>query len=77
MDVDTDTAGTGYGDCTDEGSRRFFHMQDANWNVTGLREDSHVVERYEYDPYGTVRIYKGYDAAAGHELLSVTSDSLK
>ena len=53
MDVDTDTnpEAEGYGDCTDSGgSRHFFYMQDASWNVTAMREGTSVVERYEYGP---------------------------
>ncbi len=78
MDVDTNSDG----DCTDTaGSRHFFYCQDANWNVVALRENTAsgnaVVERYEYDPYGTVRIYKGQTAADQPEQLSVTGSSLK
>jgi len=73
MDVDTD----GDGDCVDAGgSKRYFYCQDANYNVVALRQGSNIVERYEYDPYGNVRIFKGYDAAAGHEHLTVVSDSI-
>jgi len=60
---------------TDGGSKRYFYCQDANWNVIALRQGSNIVERYEYDPYGNVRIFKGYDSAAGHEDLTVVSDS--
>jgi len=78
MDVDTDNDGN----CTDAagsplGARRFFYCQDANYNVIALREGGDIVERYEYDPYGTVRIYKGWSTAAGRELLEVTGQSLK
>ena len=77
MDVDTGTDG----DCTDESSRHFFYMQDANWNVTGLWEDMgsgpQIVERYEYDPYGTVRIYRGSATAGAAEQRSVAGQSLK
>jgi len=73
MDVDTD----GDGDCVDAGgSKRYFYCQDANYNVVALREGSNIVERYEYDPYGNVRIFKGYDSAEGHEDLTVVSDSI-
>ncbi len=41
MDVNTQTAGTGYGTCADAGSRRFFYCQDANYNVVALRESTH------------------------------------
>ena len=34
-------------------------MQDANYNVIALREGGTIVERYEYDPYGTVRVVRG------------------
>jgi len=55
MDVDTDNDG----DCVDAGgSKRYFYCQDANWNVIALRHGSEIVERYEYDPYGNVRIFK-------------------
>ncbi len=78
MDVDTNSDGN----CTDTaGSRHFFYCQDANWNVVALRENTAsgnaVVERYEYDPYGTVRIYKGQTAADQPEQLAVTGSSLK
>jgi len=73
MDVDTDNDG----DCLDAGgSKRYFYCQDANYNVVALREGSNIVERYEYDPYGNVRIFKGYDPAEGHEDLTVVSDSI-
>jgi len=73
MDVDTDNDG----DCVDAGgSKRYFYCQDANYNVVALREGSNIVERYEYDPYGNVRIFKGYDSAEGHEDLTVVSDSV-
>ncbi len=76
MDVDTD----GDGECTDfdgtpAGARRYHYMQDANWNVIGLREGTTVVERYEYDPYGTCRVYRTWDAAAGQEDMTVAGDS--
>ncbi len=89
MDVNTQTAGTGYGTCADAGSRRFFYCQDANYNVVALRESTHsgsppnetitntIVERYEYDPYGTVRVVRGWDAAGGHEAGCVVGQSLK
>ena len=84
MDVDTDTnpEAEGYGDCTDSGgSRHFFYMQDANWNVVGLWENTTsgplIVERYEYDPYGTVRIYRGSASAGAAEQRTVAGQSLK
>jgi RHS repeat-associated protein len=77
MDVDTDTSGEGYGNCTDAGSRRFFYMQDANYNVIALREGGTIVERYEYDPYGTVRVVRGWNDAAAAEDGSVAGQSLK
>jgi RHS repeat-associated protein len=77
MDVDTDTTGEGYGNCTDEGSRRFWYMQDANYNVIALREAGTIVERYEYDPYGTVRVVRGWNDAAAAEDGSVAGQSLK
>jgi RHS repeat-associated protein len=78
MDVDTDDDG----DCTDFegnpiGARRFFYMQDANWNVTALREGTSIVERYEYDPYGTVRICRGSASPGAPEQRTVTAQSLK
>jgi YD repeat-containing protein len=82
MDVDTD----GDGSCTDftdtgtnpdGGARRFFHMQDANWNVVGLREGTTIVERYDYDPYGTVRVYRGSASTGAPEQRTVTGQSLK
>ena len=73
MDVDTGTDG----DCTDESSRHFFYMQDANSNVVGLREGITIVERYEYDSYGTVRIYRGSALAGAVEQRTVAGQSLK
>ncbi|HSW46240.1 MAG TPA: hypothetical protein VLM89_11790, partial [Phycisphaerae bacterium] len=81
MDVDTGDDG----DCTNEESRRFFYMQDANWNVVALAETTEVdqqpvtsiVERYEYDPYGTVRIYRGSASPGAPEQMTGSSQSLK
>ena len=73
MDVDTGTDGN----CTDGSSRHFFYCQDANWNVVALREGASVVERYEYDPYGTVRIYRGSATPGAAEQRTVTGQSLK
>ncbi len=78
MDVDTD----GDGVCNDlgdtpAGSRRFFYCQDANYNVIALREGSTIVERYEYDPYGTCRVLTGWNDDSAGETLNVTSQSLK
>ncbi len=40
-------------------SQRLFYLGDANYNVTALVNTSgQVVERYVYDPYGTVTLYK-------------------
>jgi len=58
------------------GSKRYFYCQDANWNVIALRHGLDIIERYEYDPYGNVRIFKGYDPAEGHEDLTVVGDSV-
>lgn len=79
-----DVANENY-DCTGEGSRHFFYMQDANWNVIAMREattssgvtTNSIIERYEYDPYGSVRIYKGSAPPGGAESQSLTSKSLK
>jgi len=46
------------------------------WNVIALRQGSDIVERYEYDPYGNVRIFAGYDPLEGHEDLTVIGDSV-
>ena len=78
MDVDTD----GDGDCTDlagspAGARRFFYCQDANYNVVALREGGTIIERYEYDAYGTVRVVRGWDSSKGCESGSVVGESLK
>jgi RHS repeat-associated protein len=73
MDVDTGTDGN----CTDGSSRHFIHMQDANGNVVALREGTTIVERYEYDPYGTVRIYRGSASSGAAEQRTVTGQSLK
>jgi RHS repeat-associated protein len=36
---------------------RLYAQQDANWNITALVNPSaHVVERYDYDPYGQATI---------------------
>ncbi len=79
--VDVDTNGDG--DCTDEGEsgcgfERYRYFQDANWNVVGIWADHamRLVERYEYDPYGTCRIFSGWDSSAGCEGLSVIGESL-
>jgi len=73
MDVDTDSDG----DCVDaDGSKRYFYLQDANYNVIAIRRNSTIIERYEYDPYGNVRIFKGYDSSEGHEDMTVIGDSL-
>jgi len=81
MDVDTDDDG----DCLDfddtqsnpeGGAERYFYLQDANWNVIALRRGSDIVERYEYDPYGNVRIFAGYNPLEGHEDLTVIGDSI-
>ncbi len=89
MDVDTNSDGdcTDIGEEGADGRYRFF--QDANWNVvavwdehggTTLDKGEHfpgeLRERYEYDPYGTCRIFKGWDSAAGCEGLSVIGESL-
>jgi len=73
MDVDSDSDG----DCVDtDGSKRYFYLQDANYNVIAIRRNSTIIERYEYDPYGNVRIFKGYDSAEGHEDMTVIGNSL-
>ncbi|WP_315851684.1 RHS repeat domain-containing protein, partial [Planctopirus hydrillae] len=37
---------------------RLYALQDANWNVTAIIDNTGVVqERFEYDPYGTIRIF--------------------
>jgi len=81
MNVDSDDDG----DCLDfddtqsnpeGGAERYFYLQDANCNVIALRRGSDIVERYEYDPYGNVRIFAGYDPLTGHEDLTVTGDSV-
>jgi RHS repeat-associated protein len=81
MDVDTDTSGSGYGICIDSGSHRYRYLQDANYNVVGLWDDDpqtggRMLERYEYDAYGTCRIYKAWDSTAGCEARSVVGASL-
>ncbi len=78
MDVDTDSDGVcnDLGD-TPAGSRRFFYCQDANYNVIALREADTIVERYEYDPYGTCRVLTGWNDDSAGETLNVTSQSLK
>jgi RHS repeat-associated protein len=55
---------------------------DANWNVTALWENTTsglmMAERYEYDPYGTVRIYRGKSSYSdASEQGTVTGRSLK
>jgi len=80
-DVDTDDDG----DCLDfddtqsnpeGGAERYFYLQDANCNVIALRQGSDIVERYEYDPYGNVRIFAGYDPLEGREDLTFIGDGL-
>ncbi len=72
MDVDTNSDG----DCLDAGgSARYHYLQDANWNVVAVREGADVIERYEYDQYGTCRIYAGWNAAEGREDLTVIGAS--
>ncbi len=90
MDVDTDGDGNCSDlEDTPPGARRFFYCQDANYNVVALRESTHsgsppsetitntIVERYEYDPYGTVRVVRGWDSGGGHEAGCVAGQSLK
>ncbi len=44
---------------TSQGRFCFYH-QDANYNVVALTDKTGwVVEHYEYDPYGQVRIHRG------------------
>jgi RHS repeat-associated protein len=44
----------------DDGTQRVWAIQDANWNVTALVDDSgNVLERFGYDdPYGKVTVYE-------------------
>lgn len=53
-----DRDGNNDGDVLDApGDERLYVIQDANFNVTGLvDDDGDVVERYRYDPYGSVTI---------------------
>jgi RHS repeat-associated protein len=56
---ETDTSGTGL-TATGTSYQRLWPMQDANWNVVGLVNDSGtVVERYAYDPFGAVTVMDG------------------
>jgi hypothetical protein len=74
MDIDTD----GDGDCVDPGgSRHFSYCLDINYKVVALREGSTLVERYEYDPYGQVRIYQGFTSSSSQDNLLVVGQSLK
>src|SRR5205807_1051372 len=44
----------------DSGGTRLYALQDGNWNVTGLVNTSGtVVERYAYDPYGSITYLTG------------------
>ena len=65
-DRDTDGNGT-----LDE---RLWAQQDANWNVTALVDGSGaVVERYAYDPFGSVTVYdSSYGVRGGGSLYSAT-----
>ncbi|MEP3896377.1 MAG: RHS repeat-associated core domain-containing protein [Rhodopirellula bahusiensis] len=39
-------------------SERLYYLPDANWNTTAVVSDSgSVQERYEYDPYGNLRVF--------------------
>jgi len=70
---DEDTNGDG--DCLDDpnadpnsgGSRRLFYSGDGNFNTTALIDGNPgsatlgaAVERYLYDPYGAVIVYRGF-----------------
>jgi len=73
MDVDTGTDGNR----TDATSRRFFYCQDANYNVIALREGGDIIERYEYDPYGSVRIIMDTHVSESGADLTIAGNSLK
>jgi RHS repeat-associated protein len=56
---DTDTSGTGLA-ATGTGYQRLWAVQDASWNVVALVNSSQtVVERYDYDPFGTAAVLTG------------------
>jgi RHS repeat-associated protein len=64
-DRDTDANGT-----LDE---RLYPMHDANYNVTGIADTSGaVVERYLYDPYGSVTVLDANWAADGDGVSDVS-----
>jgi RHS repeat-associated protein len=46
------------GDYGDEGNSLLYYLHDANFNVIGLvsRDDTGVVERYMYEPYGDMKV---------------------
>ena len=54
-----DALGDPDGDCIDSDDEHLYYTQDANFNTTALVDasDGSVVERYVYDPYGTVAIW--------------------
>jgi RHS repeat-associated protein len=49
------------GDYGDQGDSLLYYLHDANFDVTGLvnRDDTGVVERYMYEPYGRVTVLNG------------------
>ena len=54
LERDRDTVGNG------SLNERLYGMQDANWNVTGIVDDSgSVQERYSYTAYGLVEFWSG------------------
>ena len=62
---ETDTSGTGL-TATGTSFQRLWPMQDANWNVIGLVDDSgNVVERSAYDPFGAVTVMDGSYGSRG------------
>jgi len=58
-DTSDGSGGDPDGDCIDSDDEHLYTTQDANFNVTALVDasDGSVVERYVYDPYGTVTIW--------------------
>ena len=58
-DTSDGSGGDPDGDCTDSDDEHLYYTQDANFNTTALVDasDGSVVERYVYDPYGTVTIW--------------------
>jgi len=55
-------------------ARRLYVEQDANYNVTSLTDSTGaIVERYTYDPYGTVTVEKPNGTVRGNRTVAASS----